>query len=91
MTALHLSDFTLGAVYTLAVAGNTSALVLDKAQSLSDTGRDGGSFRLEFLGPGESVLPQATYGFSRDGATHYIFIVPVGREDGAIRYEAVFY
>jgi uncharacterized protein DUF6916 len=91
VTGLRLSDFTAGTVYTVSVGDQTCPLALDKVQPLSDSGREGGSFRLEFLGPADPVLPQATYGFGNGEATHDIFIVPVGREAGGIRYEAVFY
>ena len=92
MTALQLSDFPAGTVYTVSAGEQAYPFALDKAQPLSDSGREGGSFRLEFLGPGEPVLPQATYSFSSSGtAGHEIFIVPVAREAGGVRYEAVFY
>jgi hypothetical protein len=91
MTALHLADFPAGTVYTVSVGDQAYPFALDNAQPLSDSGREGGSFRLEFLGPGEPVLPQATYSFSSAAAGHEIFIVPVSREPGGVRYEAVFY
>lgn len=91
MTVLKLSDFTTGTVYTVSAGDRTWPLALDKAQPLSDSGREGGAFRLEFLGPGEPVLPQATYSFSNGEAEHDIFIVPVSRDAGGVRYEAVFY
>lgn len=47
-------------------------------------------FSLEFRGPPEPQLPQATYAFARGGATHEIFIVPVERDDSGVTYEAVF-
>ena len=91
MTMLRLSDFLPGTVYTVAADARNLPLALDKAQALSDSGREGGAFRLEFLGPGEPVLPQATYGFRNGQTEHDIFIVPIAREGDAIRYEAVFY
>jgi hypothetical protein len=48
-------------------------------------------FALEFLGPRDPVLPQAIYRFSHASlGAHDIFIVPVGREDDGVRYEAIF-
>ena len=47
-------------------------------------------FSIEFRGPLDPQLPQATYVFERDGATHEIFIVPVERDDSGVVYEAVF-
>jgi len=47
-------------------------------------------FSVEFRGPLEPQLPQATYAFERDGVTSDIFIVPVERKDSGVVYEAVF-
>ncbi len=91
MNALRLSDFSVGTIYTVSACDQACPLALDKAQSLSDSGREGGSFRLEFVGPGEPVLPQATYSLTSGEATQDIFIVPVGRDAAGVRYEAVFY
>lgn len=91
MTALCLSDFATGAVYDVAADEGVLPLTLDKAQPLSDSGREGGSFRLEFVGPEAPVLPQAIYCFARGEDAHEIFIVPVARDPGGVRYEAVFY
>jgi hypothetical protein len=91
VTSPRLSDFVTGTVYDVAAGDAAYPLALDKSQALSDSGRDGGSFRLEFLGPAEPVLPQAIYRFGKDETAHDIFIVPVAREAGGIRYEAVFY
>jgi hypothetical protein len=89
---VSLADFEAGAVYAVSAGDAEYPLTLDKAQALSDSGREGGSFRLEFVGPGEPVLPQATYRFRRgEEEGHEIFIVPVGRAAGGTRYEAVFY
>jgi hypothetical protein len=91
MSALRLSDFAADTVYEVAAQGGPYPLTLAKAQALSDSGREGGSFRLEFLGPDEPILPQAIYRFASDAAEHEIFIVPIARGDGGVRYEAVFY
>jgi hypothetical protein len=91
MTVLGPSDFATGAVYTVSAGERDLSLALDRVQPLSDSGREGGSFRLEFVGPGEPVLPQATYRFSNGEMEHDIFIVPVARDEGGVRYEAVFY
>lgn len=54
--------------------------------------REGGGFRLEFLGAPEQFLPQAVYAFAIDGAIHDIFIVPLGHHpEGEMRYEAIFF
>jgi hypothetical protein len=91
MTALRLSNFAAGTVYTVSAGDEMFPLALDKVQPLSDSGRDGGSFRLEFVGPAEPILPQATYSFGSGETTQDIFIVPVASEACGIRYEAVFY
>lgn len=67
-------------------------MTLEKAAELPSSGREGGSFRLEFRGPFEPILPQGIYQF-RDGAgdSRDIFVVPIGREEAGTRYEAVFY
>lgn len=91
MTMLRLSDFATGVVYDVAAGEAVFPLTLDKAQALSESGREGGSFRLEFVGPDAPVLPQATYRFARGEAEHEIFIVPVAQGADGVRYEAVFY
>ena len=91
MSGLRLVDFVTGTVYDVRAADAIYPLTLDKGQELSDSGREGGSFRLEFLGPADPVLPQATYRFAGEGTDHDIFIVPIARDAGGVRYEAVFY
>lgn len=48
-------------------------------------------FVLYFLGPGDFYLPQRIYPMEHErlGGLE-IFIVPVGRETGGLRYEAIF-
>ena len=66
-------------------------LMLAEVQPLPPSGRQGGSFRLEFHGPLQPVLPQATYRFDLGGEGSDIFIVPVGQTPQGIRYEAIFF
>ena len=81
-----------GAIYEVELDGGTRVgMTLDKAAELPSGGREGGSFRLEFRGPFEPVLPQGIYGFHRSDERRDIFIVPIGREEEGTRYEAVFY
>src|SRR5262249_10115314 len=48
-------------------------------------------FSLIFLGPPAPLLPQRIYGFVHEGLGHLeIFIVPIGRDDGGARYQAIF-
>jgi hypothetical protein len=48
-------------------------------------------FSLVFLGPGERVLPQRSYPFESDQAGRFeLFIVPIGRDEKGVKYEAAF-
>jgi hypothetical protein len=48
-------------------------------------------FALDFRGPAEPVLAQATYRLQNDGLGPIdIFIVPVARDQGGTDYEAIF-
>ncbi len=68
-------------------------LTLEQATQIASAGRAGGSFRLDFVGPCDPVLPQAIYPFRRgeEQEPAEIFIVPVGRDDRGTRHEAIFY
>jgi len=67
-------------------------LTLRACAPLNDSGREGGSFRLEFTGPAQPYLPQAIYAFEAAGESPVeIFIVPIAAEPGALVYEAVFF
>ena len=88
---LRLEDFAVGEDYELDAGGATHRLELIEADSLPHSAREAGGFRLEFRGPWDPVLPQATYELRRGGETREIFIVPIGREAEGTRYEAVFY
>lgn len=92
MRILTLADFTprLGTGFEIALQGGTVLLNLRSAQELPSMGRDGGSFRLEFIGPAQPMLPQGTYGFRFGDDSVGIFIVPLGQEPRGIRYEAIF-
>lgn len=70
--------------------GPSVQMTLKKAVQLASSGRTEGSFRLEFQGPFEPILPQAIYRFRSGDACHDIFIVPVARDDEGTLYEAVF-
>lgn len=91
MTGPRLDDFATGAVYDVQMADASVGFTLDKRAALSDSGREGGSFRLEFVGPSDPVLPQAIYSFANAGNVFDIFIVPVARDANGVRYEAIFY
>lgn len=87
-----LSDFPVGAGFEIrAEDGGVLPLSVDKAEALPESGREGGSFRLEFVAPPDPLLPQATYRLHRDGREFDVFIVPVARGDSGARYEAIFF
>ena len=64
---------------------------LDAAQELPGATREGGAFRLEFLGPHQPMLGQGVFPFQFGGERFEIFIVPIGLEAGGARYEAIFF
>jgi hypothetical protein len=93
MRALTWEEFAgaEGALYDVAAGEERFELTLSRAVELPSAGREGGSFRLEFVGPYEPILPQAIYPFRRGEDVLEIFIVPIAREPAGTRYEAVFY
>ena len=66
-------------------------LVLAAAQELPARLRDGGGFRLEFLGPLQPMLGQGIFRFLIGAEPHEIFIVPLGPAADRMRYEAIFF
>jgi hypothetical protein len=92
MRYLTEEDFSgrTGTAYDVAVGDATIPLTLTEMSSLPDVGREGGSFRLAFLGPADPVLPQAIYAFRSGEEVAEIFIVPVGRDSEGTHYEALF-
>lgn len=94
MHQLSWDEFARAEGTTYAVVGDGTpsvTLTLEKAAELPPSGRAAGSFRLEFRGPFQPILPQATYRFSQGDDSFEIFIVPVGREARGTLYEAIFY
>ena len=90
MTDLAISDFTAGEHYQVVVGGAEVTLRLERVDPLPGAVREAGGFRLEFLGPAEPMLTQATYALRGAGDSRDIFIVPIGRDPAGIRYEAIF-
>jgi hypothetical protein len=75
------TDFVLESVNAIPVSGWRPDDVAEHRQP----------FSLVFLGPPTFVLPQAIYRFEHDSiGTFEIFIVPIGRTDQGVSYEAVF-
>ncbi|HZV35423.1 MAG TPA: hypothetical protein VFB72_12695 [Verrucomicrobiae bacterium] len=64
------------------------------APTVASSGRDAGlfeSYSLMFAGPGERFLPQKMYSFEHEIIGRFdLFIVPVGREGGTFKYQAIF-
>jgi hypothetical protein len=86
----HFSD-RVGKSFEVEVPGHRLALVLQAAQSLPGSPRPGGAFRLEFVGPPDSVLAQGIFPFLIDGERFEIFVVVLARDARHTRYEAVFF
>lgn len=77
----------IGEQFNIAVDDTTTL----PARLTSATPGPGTSFSLVFTGPPEPVLPQRIYRFDHDQLDALvIFIVPIGRDDTGVRYEAVF-
>lgn len=93
MRNLTLDDFSekAGTSYALLIDGGAVPMTLAQAQALTDSGRNGGSFRLEFVGPRDPILPQAIYPFREGEETVEIFIVPISRDETGTHYEAIFF
>ena len=92
MHELSLADFSesLGSTYLVQAGEQELELTLAGAAEMKPSVRPAGSFRLEFRGPAEPVLEQATYGFRQGDRTFEIFIVPITRDQSGTLYEAIF-
>jgi hypothetical protein len=69
----------------------SEARTIDPGAAPTDDAGHRAPFALDFRGPAEPILPQAVYRLDNGavGALE-IFIVPVGRTDAGIAYEAIF-
>jgi hypothetical protein len=69
-------------------------ILVDVRRLSSESGNPENSrdpFSLIFHGPLEPILPQGIYRFRRNAAESIeIFIVPIGPENNAMQYEAIF-
>jgi hypothetical protein len=92
MEQLALSDFAdaVGAAFSIGDGDDALELTLERADALPAWSPQTQSFRLEFRGPFEPILPQATYTLRRHGAAVEVFIVPVARDRSGTQYEAIF-
>jgi hypothetical protein len=92
MRELRLDDFAgnVGQTYNIVFSDGVLPLVLEQAQPLPAGQREAGAFRLQFLGPPEPVIVQGTYPFRLGEETDEIFIVPIGKGEDGVQYEAIF-
>jgi hypothetical protein len=92
MQNLAWTDFAgrEGRVFQVEIDGGQLDLTLERAAELPTSGRPQGSFRLEFRGPADPLLPQSIYRFHREGESAEIFIVPIERDARGALYEAIF-
>ncbi|MES2988248.1 MAG: hypothetical protein V4808_10110 [Pseudomonadota bacterium] len=91
MAGFALSDFSdkVGHVYDVAAEGGLCPLTLTAIETFDFPGQPAG-FRLNFLGPADPMLPQGTYAFSAEDPDLILFIVPRGRDEKGVRYDATF-
>jgi hypothetical protein len=81
----------VGKRFTLREQGAELELIEARAQPGEPRPGLRAPFALLFRGPAEPILEQRTYEFEHpELETLAIFIVPVGRDDAGIRYEAIF-
>jgi len=81
----------VGDAFTIAGTPDDLTLVLETATVLADRpgGRD--PFSLVFRGPPEPLLAQAICGLHHAQLGRLeIFVVPLGRDEAGVRYEAIF-
>jgi hypothetical protein len=92
MRALTLDEFKPleGGSFELVLGDRTIPFTLAAIRVLPDSGREGGAFVLDWIGPYEPVLPQDIYAFRHGEEEYEIFIVPTGRDRAGTQYEAVF-
>jgi hypothetical protein len=80
----------LHAAFDMKAGDATTPLELIAVERLPRHARTREPFSLLFRG-GEAVWPQGVYRLSRGGVEQFeIFLVPVGRDDSGVRYEAIF-
>jgi hypothetical protein len=87
MRELKLDDFTgsVGKEYEIVFTDAVVPVTLEQAQALPGGTRADGSFRLQFLGPLEPILPQGIFSFRLGEQVDDIFVVPVGKSEKGIQ------
>jgi hypothetical protein len=93
MRNLRFDDFAgkAGTSYDVLVEGGPIPVTLQTAELLNGGPREGGSFRLVFVGPTDSVFNQGTYLLRSGDETDEIFIVPIAQDAKGRQYEAIFF
>ncbi|WP_052161844.1 hypothetical protein [Hoeflea sp. BAL378] len=90
LTAAHFEPLRDQA-FTLTSVEPPLSLRLIEVQRTGKGERAGGAFSLLWQSGDGAVLPQGIYAISNDALGEIeLFIVPVGRADGGIQYQAVF-
>lgn len=89
---LSLDDFSgrVGKDFEVPVSDGSLFLRLTAAEALPHGIREGGSFRLDFLGPQHPIMPQGIYLIREGGRDFEIFIVSLASDAEGTRYEAIF-
>jgi hypothetical protein len=81
----------VGEAFQIDVDPATSVATTLTSAAPHDEQRAASGFSRVFTGPLEPLLPQGTYRLVHDELNDLdIFIVPIGRDEGGVRYEAVF-
>ena len=91
LSELTLEDFSPRVGESFALPDGT-ALTLAEARALpSSPHAPRPPFALEFTGPADVVAPQAIYPLVNEHLGRLeIFIVPIGADERAVRYQAIF-
>ena len=77
--------------FAMTVGGATTSLELIAMERLPHPAPSRQPFSLLFKGAATTVWPQGIYHLSHANLDHLeIFLVPIGRDDSGVRYEAIF-
>jgi len=93
LATLTPDDFEplVGDLFLLRGPAGETPLRLVQVRKLGQAQRAGGAFSLEFVSPAGQVLPQATYPLEHSAlGSLAIFLVPLGRTEDGVTYEAIF-
>ena len=80
----------IGQDFAVENVGVEYAIALESIGTFAVSAREGGGFALNFRGPSDPMLNQATYSLRSGDSRWDIFLVPIGVDSGGARYEAVF-